>query len=134
MKIIYKVLFVFLLVVVVFFLDTNKSISQHLYDVKPMTGYVLNPEWEGIYICYDEFKIRFKNIGTMTVNHIKFRLKIWKKNKKEDVVYSHKHTVDIYLEPQDILTCEEFDLVEKICANGSFWAFYSFHAEILKVW
>ncbi|MDP2907747.1 MAG: hypothetical protein Q8O03_07435 [Nanoarchaeota archaeon] len=82
------------------------------------------------------WRIRVQNIGTQPVSHIKFRLKIMKKEDNQ-MMYSQVHTIAIQLNPQDVLTSQSFALKEKfwyadknIFLDNKFW----WDAEIIQVW
>lgn len=116
---------------------TNESPSTN--DIKFINGSSVG-EWieSGNYGQWviSGWQLKVQNIGTKPVSQIKFRLKIWKKE-NEQMMYSQVHTVEISLDPQDILTSETFPLKEK------FWYAekdiflenkFGWNAEIIQVW
>ena len=85
-------------------------------DIKVITGSA-----EGEWILTDAnsaqwvitgWQMRIQNIGTTPIAHLKFRLNIWKAENNV-MMYSQIHTIDINLNPQDILTSKTFPLNEK---------------------
>jgi len=82
------------------------------------------------------WRVKVQNIGTTPVAHIKFRLKIWKAENNQ-MMYSQVHTIDIHLDPQDILTSQKFSLKEKIWYDDKNIIIYNkfgWGAEIMQVW
>ncbi|MBT0653077.1 hypothetical protein [Geomobilimonas luticola] len=115
--------------------------TSRIHDVRLISGFnvgewiLLNGGNEAQWVITG-WQLRVQNIGAMPVDHIKFRLKIWK-NENKQMMYSQVHTIDIHLDPQDVLTTQKFPLKDKfwygdkdsIIDNKVGW-----DAEILQVW
>lgn len=79
---------------------------------------------------FSAWKVTTRNSGTNPIDHIQFRLNIYYQD-NNSLLYSQVHTVNLHLDPQDVLTSPPFPLKQKIEVGI---LRITWNAELIRAW
>ncbi|MCX7781804.1 MAG: hypothetical protein N2491_13035 [Negativicutes bacterium] len=79
---------------------------------------------------FGAWKVTVRNSGSKPVDHIQFRLNIYYQD-DNSLLYSQVHTVNLHLDPQDVLMSTPFPLKQKIAVGI---LRISWNAELIRAW